>query len=33
MKQIQDSEALDKLNEIRINYLGKKGVLTTVLRA
>ncbi len=33
MKQIQDSEALEKLNEIRINYLGKKGELTTVLKS
>ncbi len=33
MNQIQDSEALEKLNEIRINYLGKKGELTTVLKS
>ena len=33
MKQIQDSEALERLNEIRINYLGKKGELTTVLKS
>lgn len=24
LKQIQGSDALDKLNEIRISYLGKK---------
>lgn len=24
MKQIESSEALDKLNEIRVAYLGKK---------
>ena len=33
MKQIQASEALEKLNEIRINYLGKKGQLTSVLKS
>lgn len=33
LKQIQNSEALDKLNEIRVNYLGKKGELTAVLKS
>ena len=32
LKQIQGSDALDKLNEIRISYLGKKGELTAVLK-
>lgn len=32
LKKIQDSDALDKLNEIRVNYLGKKGELTAVLK-
>lgn len=32
LKQIQSSDALDKLNEIRVNYLGKKGELTAVLK-
>ena len=32
MKQIESSEALDKLNEIRVAYLGKKGELTSVLK-
>ena len=26
------SDALDKLNEVRVNYLGKKGELTAVLK-
>ena len=33
LKQIQNSDALDKLNEIRVNYLGKKGELTAVLKS
>ena len=32
LRQIASSEALDKLNEIRVNYLGKKGELTAVLK-
>ena len=32
LKQIESSDALDKLNEIRVNYLGKKGELTAVLK-
>ena len=33
LKQIQNSDALDKLNDIRVNYLGKKGELTAVLKS
>lgn len=33
MKQIEASDALDKLNEIRVNYLGKKGELTALLKS
>ncbi len=32
LRQIASSDALDKLNEIRVNYLGKKGELTAVLK-
>ncbi|MDE7014436.1 MAG: phenylalanine--tRNA ligase subunit alpha, partial [Kineothrix sp.] len=32
LKQIEASGQLDKLNEIRVNYLGKKGQLTAVLK-
>lgn len=32
ISKIADSEALDKLNEIRVAYLGKKGELTEVLK-
>lgn len=31
-KQIQESDALDKLNEVRVAFLGKKGELTSVLK-
>ena len=30
--RIDASDALEKLNEIRVAYLGKKGELTTVLK-
>lgn len=33
LKQIESSDALEKLNEIRIAYLGKKGELTQVLKS
>ena len=33
LKQIEASDALEKLNEIRVAYLGKKGQLTTVLKS
>ncbi|MCI8307714.1 MAG: phenylalanine--tRNA ligase subunit alpha [Lachnospiraceae bacterium] len=33
LSQIESSEQLDKLNEIKIAYLGKKGELTSVLKS
>jgi phenylalanyl-tRNA synthetase alpha chain len=33
LKQMEASESLDKLNEIRVAYLGKKGELTNVLKS
>lgn len=33
LKQIQESDALERLNEIRVAYLGKKGELTSVLKS
>ena len=32
LKQIEASDALEKLNDIRVAYLGKKGQLTSVLK-
>ncbi len=32
MKQIQQSDSLEKLNEVRVAFLGKKGELTAVLK-
>ncbi len=32
LRQIASSDALEKLNEVRVNYLGKKGELTAVLK-
>ena len=32
MAQISTSDALDKLNEVRVNFLGKKGELTSVMK-
>lgn len=32
LRQIESSDALEKLNEVRVNYLGKKGELTAVLK-
>ena len=32
LSQIQNSEALDKLNDVRVAFLGKKGQLTAVLK-
>ena len=32
LEQIESSDNLEKLNEIRINFLGKKGELTAVLK-
>ena len=31
LKQIEASDALEKLNEIRVAYFGTKGELTSVL--
>ena len=33
LKQIGVSEGLEKLNDIRVAYLGKKGELTTLLKS
>ncbi len=33
LQQIEASDGLDKLNEIRVAYLGKKGQLTSVLKS
>lgn len=33
MKQIHASDTLDKLNDIRVTYLGKKGELTSLLKS
>lgn len=33
MKQINASDKLDKLNEVRVAFLGKKGELTSVLKS
>ena len=32
LKQIDASENLDKLNEVRVSALGKKGALTELLK-
>lgn len=33
LKQIESSDALEKLNDIKVAYLGKKGELTSVLKS
>ena len=33
LKQIETSDALERLNDIRVAYLGKKGQLTSVLKS
>ena len=33
LRQIEASDALDKLNDVRVNFLGKKGELTAVLKS
>lgn len=33
IEQIENSDALEKLNEVRVNILGKKGELTAVLKS
>ena len=32
MKRITEADSLDKLNDVRIAFLGKKGELTAVLK-
>ena len=32
IRQMQEATTLDKLNDIRVAYLGKKGELTSVLK-
>ncbi|MGI6006471.1 MAG: phenylalanine--tRNA ligase subunit alpha [Ruminococcus sp.] len=32
MQSIRESDALDKLNDVRVSFLGKKGKLTSVLK-
>ena len=33
LKKIEASDALEKLNDIRVSYLGKKGELTSLLKS
>ena len=33
LRQIEASDALEKLNEVKVTYLGKKGELTAVLKS
>jgi phenylalanyl-tRNA synthetase alpha chain len=33
IKQIKEAGALEKLNDVRVNFLGKKGELTSVLKS
>ena len=33
LAKIEASDALEKLNDIRVAYLGKKGELTSVLKS
>ncbi len=33
LKQIRSSDKLEKLNEVKVNFLGKKGELTAVLKS
>ncbi len=33
LKQIEASGALDKLNDVRVNFLGKKGELTAIMKS
>ena len=32
LRQIQESDVPEKLNDVRVKYLGKKGELTAILR-
>ena len=33
IRQINESDALDRLNDVRVNFLGKKGELPAVLKS
>ena len=33
IRQINESDALDRLNDVRVNFLGKQGELTAVLKS
>ncbi|MBQ7425093.1 MAG: phenylalanine--tRNA ligase subunit alpha, partial [Lachnospiraceae bacterium] len=33
LKQIKETDGLERLNEIRVNFLGKKGELTGILKS
>jgi phenylalanyl-tRNA synthetase alpha chain len=33
LKQIEQTEGLDTLNDVRVNFLGKKGELTSILKS
>ncbi|MCC8136629.1 MAG: phenylalanine--tRNA ligase subunit alpha [Clostridiales bacterium] len=33
LTQIQEADMLDRLNEVRVNFLGKKGELTAILKS
>ncbi len=33
LKQIEQTEGLDSLNDVRVNFLGKKGELTSILKS
>ena len=33
LEQIKNSDALERLNDVRVNILGKKGALTAVLKS
>ncbi len=33
LKQIEETEGLDKLNDVRVTILGKKGELTSILKS
>ena len=33
LKQIGETDGLDMLNDIRVNFLGKKGELTSILKS
>ena len=33
MTQIDSSDKLEKLNEIKVSFLGKKGELTSILKS